>query len=106
MAFAPIAVDDVKTTGFIRIGEPQDIDFGDGELLECLRAGEEKCFETLVRNVGPQVLATAKRYLRSDVRRPPTVFRILFWLCSRASTGSSNDLRCEHGFGASPSINA
>ena len=66
MAFAPIAVDDVKATDFIRVSEPQDIDFGDGELLECLRAGEEKCFETLVRNVGPQVLATAKRYLRSD----------------------------------------
>lgn len=66
MAFAPIAVDDVKATDFIGISEPQDIDFGDGELLECLRAGEEKCFETLVRNVGPQVLATAKRYLRSD----------------------------------------
>lgn len=34
--------------------------------LECLRAGDDSCYETLVRRFGPQVLATAKRYLRTD----------------------------------------
>ncbi len=38
----------------------------DKELLDCLRAGDDRCYEKLVRRFGPQVLATAKRYLRSD----------------------------------------
>ena len=66
MAFAPIAVDEAKPTDFVKISELHGADSGDTELLECLRTGEERCFETLVRNVGPQVLAIAKRYLRSD----------------------------------------
>ena len=42
------------------------MDRNDLELLKCLRAGDNGCYEILVRRFGPQVLATAKRYLRSD----------------------------------------
>jgi len=42
------------------------LDRSDLELLKCLRAGDDGCYEILVRRFGPQVLATAKRYLRSD----------------------------------------
>lgn len=42
------------------------LDGNDKDLLECLRAGDDGCYEILVRRFGPQVLATAKRYLRSD----------------------------------------
>ena len=42
------------------------LDGNDKKLLDCLRAGEDRCYEILVRRFGPQVLATAKRYLRSD----------------------------------------
>ncbi len=66
MAFEPIAVDDTGVADHVGVSESQDVDASDTELLECLRAGEERCFETLVRQLGPQVLATAKRYLRSD----------------------------------------
>ncbi len=66
MAFEPIAVDDTGVADHVGVSESQDVDASDTELLECLRAGEERCFETLVHQLGPQVLATAKRYLRSD----------------------------------------
>ncbi len=66
MVFEPIAVDDTGAADYIGVCDPQDVDATETELLECLRAGEERCFETLVRHLGPQVLATAKRYLRSD----------------------------------------
>jgi len=36
------------------------------ELVECLRAGEDSCYEALVRRFGPGVLSIAKRYLRSE----------------------------------------
>ena len=41
-------------------------DSDDGELIDCLRAGEDGCYEILVRRFGPRVLAVARRYLRSD----------------------------------------
>jgi len=66
MVFEPIAVDDTGAADHTGVSESQDVSASDTELLECLRAGEERCFETLVRHLGPQVLATAKRYLRSD----------------------------------------
>ncbi len=66
MLFDSSAVDDTGSTDYIGVSDPQDVGDSETELLECLRAGEERCFETLVRQVGPQVLATAKRYLRSD----------------------------------------
>ncbi len=66
MVFEPIAVDDTGAADNFGVSDPQDVGATETELLECLRAGEERCFETLVRNLGPQVLATAKRYLRSD----------------------------------------
>ncbi len=66
MVFQPITVGDTEAADSIEISELQDVDVSETKLLECLRAGEEICFETLVRQIGPQVLATAKRYLRSD----------------------------------------
>ncbi len=66
MLFDSSAVDDTGSTDYIGVSDPQDVGDSETELLECLRAGEERCFETLVRQLGPQVLATAKRYLRSD----------------------------------------
>ena len=66
MAIVPIAVGDAKATDSVGVSESQDVDASETELLACLRTGEERCFETLVRQIGPQVLATAKRYLRSD----------------------------------------
>ncbi|MCH8945188.1 MAG: sigma-70 family RNA polymerase sigma factor [Proteobacteria bacterium] len=66
MLFDSSAVDDAEAAEYIGISDPQDVGASETELLKCLRAGEERCFETLVRQLGPQVLATAKRYLRSD----------------------------------------
>ena len=66
MVFEPIAVDDAGAAVYTGVSESQDVGASETELLECLRAGEERCFETLVRHLGPQVLATAKRYLRSN----------------------------------------
>lgn len=45
---------------------PAYLDGKDKKLLKCLRAGDENCYEILVRSFGPQVMATAKQYLRSD----------------------------------------
>ncbi len=66
MVIEPIAIDDTGVSDYIGVGESQDGGASETEVLECLRAGDEICFETLVRQVGPLVLATAKRYLRSD----------------------------------------
>ena len=66
MVFEPIAVGDAEAPKHIRVSDPQVVGATETELLECLRAGEERCFETLVRQLGPLVLATAKRYLRSE----------------------------------------
>ncbi len=66
MVFEPVAVDDAEAPEYIGVSDPQDVGATETELLECLRAGEERCFETLVRHLGPLVLATAKRYLRSE----------------------------------------
>ena len=41
-------------------------DSDDGELVKCLREGDDDCYEILVRRFGPGVLSTAKRYLRSE----------------------------------------
>ena len=54
----PRNADDASESGYL--------DGNDKELLACLRAGDDGCYEILVRRFGPQVLATAKRYLRSD----------------------------------------
>jgi RNA polymerase sigma-70 factor (ECF subfamily) len=45
---------------------PGYLDGDDGSLVDCLRAGDDGCYEILVRRLGPGVLSTAKRYLRSD----------------------------------------
>ncbi|HZD54334.1 MAG TPA: sigma factor, partial [Woeseiaceae bacterium] len=42
------------------------LDGDDRALLDCLRAGVDHCYETFVRRFGSVVLATAKRYLRSE----------------------------------------
>jgi RNA polymerase sigma-70 factor (ECF subfamily) len=42
------------------------VESDDGELISCLRDGEDGCYEILVRRFGPRVLSTAKRYLRSE----------------------------------------
>lgn len=39
---------------------------GDQELVDCIRAGENQCYDLFVRRFGSKVLAVAKRYLRSD----------------------------------------
>lgn len=66
MLFESDTVDDAVAADHITVSESQDVGASETELLECLRAGEERCFETLVRLLGPQVLATATRYLRSE----------------------------------------
>jgi RNA polymerase sigma-70 factor, ECF subfamily len=38
----------------------------EGILIDGLRNGDEQAFETLVRKFGPRLLATARRYLRSE----------------------------------------
>ncbi len=45
---------------------PAKLDVDDMKLIECLRAGVDECYETLVRRFGPGVLSVAKRYLRSE----------------------------------------
>jgi len=42
------------------------LDTDEKELVECLRAGDERCYEMLLRGFGAGVLSVAKRYLRSD----------------------------------------
>ena len=60
MVFESIAVDDAGAADYIEISDSQDVGASETKLLECLRAGEEICFETLVRQLGPLVLATAR----------------------------------------------
>lgn len=38
----------------------------DHELVDCVRAGENRCYDIFVRRFGSKVLAVAKRYLRSE----------------------------------------
>ncbi|MCI0518538.1 MAG: sigma-70 family RNA polymerase sigma factor [Woeseiaceae bacterium] len=45
--------------------ESDGTDREDLELVDCLRAGENRCYELFVRRFGPKVLAIARRYLRS-----------------------------------------
>ncbi len=66
MVMTPSAVDDHNASEFTRTEESQPAINKEAKLLECLRAGEETCYEILVRKFGPQVMATAQRYLRSE----------------------------------------
>jgi RNA polymerase sigma-70 factor (ECF subfamily) len=59
-------VSHTSTVESIGSSESQFLDTNDKMLLDCLRTGEDRCYETFVRRYGPQVLATAKRYLRSE----------------------------------------
>lgn len=38
----------------------------DHELVDCIRAGENRCYDIFVRRFGSRVLAVAKRYLRFE----------------------------------------
>lgn len=55
-----------KTIEAVATSESDYLDSNEKELLDCLRNGENRCYEILVRRFGPQVLKTAKRYLRSE----------------------------------------
>ena len=55
----------------------------DEKLLKSLRNREDSGYETLVRTYGPQVMAIANRYLRSEAE-PLIVFRIPSSLFFRA----------------------
>lgn len=66
MVMAPSAVDSPDASELAEDADRQRTDLKEDKLLECLRAGDEKCYEILVRQLGPQVLATAQRYLRSE----------------------------------------
>lgn len=66
MTLTPGIASDTKTRTLTDAARAPYLDKHDKELLDCLRAGEDACYEELVRRFGPQVLATAKRYLRSD----------------------------------------
>jgi RNA polymerase sigma-70 factor (ECF subfamily) len=59
-------VNHISALESIGSSESQFLDSNDKMLLDCLRTGEDRCYETFVRRYGPQVLATAKRYLRSE----------------------------------------
>lgn len=45
---------------------PPPADAGETELLARLKAGDPRAFEQLVRDLGPRMLATAKRFLPGD----------------------------------------
>jgi RNA polymerase sigma-70 factor (ECF subfamily) len=66
MVMAPSAAKDTDAFNLTGIGSSRSDTGDEADLLECLRAGVESCYEVLVRRLGPQVLATARRYLRSD----------------------------------------
>ena len=66
MAMMPSAVDDNNRPEFSGPDDAQHATINEAKLLKCLRAGEESWYETLVRKLGPQVMATAQRYLRSE----------------------------------------
>jgi len=66
MVTAPSAVNDACGSELAGTADSQRAINNEAELLECLRAGDESCYEVLVRRLGPKVLATAKRYLRSE----------------------------------------
>jgi RNA polymerase sigma-70 factor, ECF subfamily len=66
MVMAPSVVDDTDLSGFTGIENSRHTTINEAKLLKCLRAGEESCYEILVRKIGPQVMATAQRYLRSE----------------------------------------
>jgi len=66
MAIAPLAVGQTETGDFVGNETVRKVVPGETELLDCLRAGKDSCYETLIHQIGPRVLATAKRYLRSD----------------------------------------
>lgn len=66
MARATSVISGTKTRPLTDASESSYLDGKDKELLKCLRTGDDGCYEILVRRFGPQVLATAKRYLRSD----------------------------------------
>ena len=66
MTLASSIASDTKTRTLTNAAGTPYLDSDDKELLACLRAGEDACYEELVRRFGSQVLATAKRYLRSD----------------------------------------
>ena len=66
MVLASSAVDDTKARHEVELGDKMHVNTADSELLKHLRAGEERAYETLVRSLGPKVLVTARRYLRSE----------------------------------------
>jgi len=66
MVMAPSAVNHPSASEFAEDGDGQRTNNEEDQLLECLRAGDESCYEKLVRKLGPRVLATARRYLRSE----------------------------------------
>jgi len=66
MAMMPSAVDDNNASEITGAEDSQHAIDKEAMLLECLRAGEDSCYEILVRKLGPQVMATAQRYLRSE----------------------------------------
>jgi len=45
---------------------PDNPTLSEPELVECVRAGEDRCYDIFVRQFGAKVLAVAKRYLRSE----------------------------------------
>lgn len=46
--------------------EPDSSALDDHELVACVRAGENRCYDIFVRRFGPKVLAISNRYLRSE----------------------------------------
>jgi RNA polymerase sigma-70 factor, ECF subfamily len=46
--------------------DPNRFASGDVELLECIRAGDERACEALVRQYGGRMLAVARRFLRTE----------------------------------------
>lgn len=66
MAMMPSALDNNNASEITGAEDSQHSTINETKLLKCLRAGEESCYDILVRRLGPQVLATAQRYLRSE----------------------------------------
>ena len=64
MAFAGNTVE--KVAGCDSQTESGTSSQDDKELVDCLRKGENRCYEIFVRRFGPKVLAVSRRYLKSE----------------------------------------
>ena len=66
MTLARELSNELTVAGDPEVGRKQSVPDAEEQLLHSLRSREDSGFETLVRSYGPQVMAIARRYLRSE----------------------------------------